>query len=106
MTCVFCKIAKKELPSEIIYEDNEVAVFKDIKPSAPIHCLVVPKKHIKSIANLKDSHREIIFKMIFTAKKIAKDLGLKGYRLAFNVGREGGQIVDHLHLHILGGWKK
>lgn len=106
MICVFCKIAKKKLPSEIIYEDDEITVFKDIKPSAPIHYLVVPKEHIKSIANLKDSHQAIIFKMIFTAKKIAQDSGLKGYRLAFNVGREGGQIIDHLHLHILGGWKK
>ena len=106
MGCIFCKIINKEIPSEIVYEDNEIMVFKDIKPSAPIHYLAVPKEHIESIMRLENNHQAIISKLIFIAKKAAQDAGLKGYKLVFNVGREGGQIIDHLHLHILGGWKK
>ena len=106
MTCIFCKIINKEISSEIVYEDGEIMVFKDIRPSAPVHYLAVPKEHIESITRLENSHQAIIFKMIFIAKKAAQDAGLKGYKLVFNVGREGGQIIDHLHLHILGGWKK
>ena len=114
MDCIFCKITRHELSSEVIYEDKEVMVFKDIHPKAPIHHLVVPKTHIQSIAHLEASpgdpgrpradHNEIISKLIYTAKKVAEDEGLAGYKLVFNVGREGGQVVDHLHLHLLGGW--
>lgn len=106
MDCVFCKIAQKEIPSEILYEDEKILVFKDIRPSAPVHYLVVPKEHIESIAHLEENHNEIISKVIYTAKKAAEKLGLKGYKLVFNVGREGGQVIDHLHLHLLGGWNK
>lgn len=106
MVCIFCKIINKEISTEIIYENNEVVVFKDAHPSAPVHYLIVPKKHIQSIMRLKSNHREIISKLIFTAKKVAEDAGLKGYKLVFNVGREGGQVIDHLHLHLLGGWTK
>ncbi|MEK7593455.1 MAG: histidine triad nucleotide-binding protein [Patescibacteria group bacterium] len=106
MNCVFCKIINKEIPSEIVYEDGEIMVFKDIRPSAPIHYLTVPKEHIESIMRLENSHQAIVSKLIFIAKKVAQDAGLKGYKLIFNVGREGGQIIDHLHLHILGGWNK
>lgn len=106
MNCIFCKIVKKELASEIIYEDNAVVVFKDVNPSAPIHYLIVPREHIQSIMHLESNHQEIISKLIFTAKKIAEEGHLKGYRLVFNVGREGGQVIDHLHLHLLGGWTK
>lgn len=102
--CVFCRIINKELPADIIYENDEISVFKDIRPSAPIHYLIVPKEHIESIMNLGDNHREIVAKLIFIAKKTAENLKIKGYKLVFNVGREGGQIVDHLHLHFLGGW--
>lgn len=105
MNCVFCKIINKEIPAEIIYEDGDVTVFNDAKPSAPVHCLSVPKEHIQSIIHLKENHKEIISKIIFAAKKVAEEKSLKGYKLVFNVGREGGQIVDHLHLHLLGGWK-
>ncbi|MBT9171014.1 MAG: Purine nucleoside phosphoramidase [Actinobacteria bacterium] len=104
MDCIFCKIINKEIPAEIIYENNDIVVFKDIHPSAPIHYLVVPKEHIQSIMHLESNHQEIISKLIFTAKKVAEETGLKGYKLVFNVGREGGQVVDHLHLHLLGGW--
>ncbi|MBI5306203.1 histidine triad nucleotide-binding protein [Candidatus Wolfebacteria bacterium] len=106
MDCIFCKIIRKEISSEIAYEDNDIVVFKDVKPSAPIHYLFVPKKHIQSIIHLEENHKAIISKMIFAAKKIAEQKGLKGYKLVFNVGREGGQIIDHLHLHLLGGWIK
>ena len=104
MDCLFCKIAKGEIPSETVREDGDVRVFKDIHPKAPVHFLVIPKMHIQSIAHLEDDHNDIISKLIYTAKRIAKEYGLRGYKLVFNVGREGGQDVDHLHLHILGGW--
>jgi len=104
--CIFCKIIKHEIPTDFIYEDERVVAFPDIKPSAPIHYLIVPKEHIQSIMYLKNNHQEIISKMIFTAKMLAEKLGLSGYKLIFNVGREGGQIIDHLHLHLLGGWDK
>ncbi|MEK7162793.1 MAG: HIT domain-containing protein [Patescibacteria group bacterium] len=106
MNCIFCKIINKEISAEIIYENNEVVVFKDAHPSAPIHYLIVPKEHIQSIMHIENNHREIISKLIFMAKKVAEEAGLKGYKLVFNVGREGGQVIDHLHLHLLGGWTK
>ncbi len=104
MECVFCKIAQKQIPAEIIAESDRVIVFKDIRPSAPTHLLVVPKEHIQSIDHLESNHREIIAELIYAAKNAARTAGLKGYKLVFNVGREGGQVIDHLHLHILGGW--
>lgn len=105
MDCIFCKIAKKEIPSDLVFENKDLIVFKDINPSAPVHYLVVPKEHIQSIAHLEGNHKDILASLIYTAKDEAKKLGLKGYKLVFNVGREGGQVVDHLHLHLLGGWK-
>ena len=102
--CIFCKIAKKEIPADFVLENERIAAFKDIKPSAPVHYLVIPKEHIQSIAHLEDNHKEIITELIYSAKKLAVTLGLKGYKLVFNVGREGGQVIDHLHLHLLGGW--
>ncbi len=106
MDCVFCQIAKKEISSEIIHEDDRVLVFKNIHPSAPVHYLVIPKEHIQSIAHLEENHNQIIAEVIYAAKAVALQLGLKGYKLVFNVGREGGQVIDHLHLHLLGGWAK
>lgn len=106
MDCIFCKISKKEILTDIIYEDDNILVFKDIKPSAPIHCLIIPKEHIQSIIHLESNHQNIISKIIFAAKKTAEGLNLRGYKLVFNVGREGGQVIDHLHLHLLGGWTK
>lgn len=101
MDCLFCKIINKEMPSDIAYEDDEMISFKDIHPKASFHVLIVPKKHIDSLAHLED--RDLAAKMIFTAKKIAEDNNLTGYKLIFNVGRDGGQIIDHLHLHLLSG---
>lgn len=104
--CIFCKIVKKEMPADFIYEDSHVIAFKDIKPSAPVHYLVVSKEHIPSIAHLRSDHKDVIAALIFVGKEVAELMKLKGYKLVFNVGREGGQIIDHLHLHVLGGWQK
>lgn len=104
--CLFCKISKGEIESEVIFEDSDIKVFKDLHPKAPIHLLVIPKVHIQSIAHLEINHNDIISKLIYTAKRVALEQGLPGYKLMFNVGREGGQVVDHLHLHLLGGWDK
>lgn len=106
MDCIFCKISQKEIPAEFLYEDDEIILIKDIRPSAPIHYLIIPKEHIQSIMHLKNNHQAIISKLIFAAKKVAENTGLVGYKLVFNVGREGGQMIDHLHLHLLGGWTK
>jgi len=103
--CLFCKISKGEIDSAVVFEDSQIKVFKDIHPKAPIHLLIVPKIHIQSIVHLEDDHNDIIAKLIYTAKRVAEEQGLKGYKLQFNVGKEGGQEIDHLHLHLLGGWK-
>ncbi len=107
MDCLFCKIAQETVPASIIYKDDEFVVFKDINPKAPIHILIIPRKHIVSINHLEAEDESLIGKMFLTAKKIAKKLEIdeKGYKLVFNVGRGGGQIIDHLHLHLLAGWK-
>jgi histidine triad (HIT) family protein len=102
--CIFCKIIAKEIPAEIIWENEDLIVLQDIKPSAPFHHLIIPKEHIKSIADLEEKDREIVSKLIFTAKNDAEKANLKGYKLSFNVGRDGGQIIDHIHLHLMGGW--
>ena len=104
MDCLFCKIGAGEIPSDTVFEDAEVKIFKDIHPKAPVHLLVIPKQHIESIAHLEADHHDIAAKLIFVAKDVAAKLGLKGYKLIFNVGREGGQDIDHLHLHLRGGW--
>jgi len=104
--CIFCKIIKKEIPSNFVFENKNIVIFKDINPSAPVHYLVVPKEHIQSIAHLEGNHKDVLSELIYAAKDEAKKLGLKGYKLVFNVGKEGGQVIDHLHLHLLGGWKK
>jgi histidine triad (HIT) family protein len=106
MDCLFCKIASNEIASDTAFEDADVKVFKTIKPRAPVHLLIIPKIHIQSIAHLDSTHKEIIAKLIYTAKQVASERSLQGYRLIFNVGREGGQIIDHLHLHLMGGWHK
>jgi len=102
--CIFCKIINKEIPAQILFENEKLLILQDIKPSAPFHHLIIPKEHIRSIMDLEEKDREIISDLIFTAKKNAEEAKLKGYKLSFNVGREGGQIIDHLHLHLMGGW--
>ena len=106
MDCIFCDIINKEVPSDIVWEDKNFIVFKDINPAAPIHLLIVPKEHIASVNDLEKKHREFIGDLFLLAKKTAQEKGISdGYKLAFNTGRKGGQLVDHLHLHLMGGWK-
>jgi len=101
--CIFCKIAQKKEKADIVAESDKIIVFKDINPKAPIHLLIVPKEHIESVKELLPEHKEIIGEMFLMAKKVAEKYNLSGYKLVINVGREGGQIIDHLHLHLLGG---
>ncbi len=99
--CIFCKIVNKEINSDIVDEDDSVIIFKDTNPKAEIHLLIVPKEHIESIQS--NGSEKVAEKLILKAKQIAKEKGLEGYRLVFNVGKEGGQTVNHLHLHFLAG---
>jgi len=105
--CLFCKIINKKVPADIIYEDDKFIGFKDINPKASLHLLIVPKKHIPSIDHLELQDKELIGELFLTAQKIARAKGVAktGYKLVFNVGRGGGQVIDHLHLHLLAGWK-
>ncbi|MDP1845211.1 MAG: histidine triad nucleotide-binding protein [Candidatus Moranbacteria bacterium] len=107
MDCVFCKIARKEIPTEFLYEDDFVAAFRDLHPIAPVHVLVIPKKHIESVAEISGGDELLMGKLITTAKKLAEDLRIskKGYKLLIRVGEHGGQEVGHLHLHLIGGAK-
>jgi len=107
MECLFCEIIKKELPAEIVYEDKKFLAFRDIRPKAPTHLLIIPKKHIISVNHLKSEDKELVGELVLTAQKIAREQGVAktGYKLVFNVGKGGGQEIEHLHLHLLAGWK-
>ncbi len=106
MDCIFCKIIKKESPTDIVYEDEKFVVFKDIHPKAPVHLLLMPKIHLESVNNLDENNKEIIANLFLLAKKTAKEQKIAdGYQLLLNVGRKGGQLIDHLHLHLMGGWE-
>ncbi len=107
MDCIFCKIINKEISADVVFEDNEVFAFKDIKPIAPVHVLIIPKEHIPTMDDLKESHQALAGKMILVAQKLARESGIaeKGYKLLFRVKSHGGQEVDHLHLHLIGGAK-
>ena len=104
MDCLFCKIINKEIPSDLIYEDEKVVAFKDINPQAPIHILVLPKEHIASNNEITEENSSIVGHVYTVIKKLAKDNGLEnGYRIVNNCGVDGGQSVNHLHFHLLGG---
>ena len=104
--CIFCKISKGEIPCDKVYEDEEILAFRDINPIAPVHILVIPKKHIKSAAELTEDDEALIGKMFTVIKNIAKENHLEsGYRIVNNCGEDGGQEVPHLHFHLLGGTK-
>jgi len=100
-TCLFCKIIAKEIPSTMVYEGSQAVGFKDIKPKAKHHILIVPRKHIESVMTMEEGDQALMGHLIWDAKKIAEDLGLPGYQLKFHVGRHGGQEIDHVHLHLL-----
>lgn len=99
--CIFCKIINNQLPAEFIYQDDLIAVFKDINPKANVHLLLIPKIHIKSLADIAIEHQTIITHAVYKIPEIAKQAGLAGFRTIINTGRDGGQVVDHLHFHIL-----
>ena len=103
--CVFCKIIAGAIPTEFLYKDEEVVAFRDIHPLAPVHILIVPKKHIASLTDLQPQHRELMGKLVEVANGLARsqEIAEKGYRLVINCGPDGGQVVPHLHLHLLGG---
>jgi len=107
MDCIFCKIIKGEIPSAKIWEDNDIIAINDINPKARVHILIIPKKHIQSIKDIDVSDNVLVGNIFLVAKKIAEDNNLAGYKLLFNVGKEGGQLVEHLHLHLLSpDWEK
>ena len=99
--CLFCKIIAHKLDSEILYEDGDCIIFRDVSPKAPTHLLIIPKTHIESILKIDESTREIPEMLIWKAKLFAEEKEIPGYKLTFHVGREGGQIIDHLHLHLM-----
>lgn len=103
--CIFCKIVKKEVPTKILFEDDLVLAFNDIHPNAPVHILIISKKHIGSIIELGNKDELLAGRMIMVAKKLAEQKGIEkdGYKLLFRVGRHGGQEVPHIHLHLIGG---
>jgi len=101
--CLFCKIAAGELPADRVYEDDEVVAFRDIHPQAPFHCLVIPKAHFATLNDFTAEQSALMGTLLLIAKRLAKEHGLPGYRVAMNVNREGGQVVFHVHLHVLGG---
>ena len=105
MDCIFCQIVAGKLPSEILYQDEEIIAFRDINPQAPTHILIIPKKHIPSLAHLSEAESPLIGHMAKIANRLAKEEGIseRGYRLVVSCGEEGGQLVPHLHMHLLGG---
>ena len=99
--CVFCQIAKKELSSDIIYQDEQIIAFKDIKPLAPIHYLILPKKHISSLNDITIEDKDLMGELMIAAQKIAREKNIPAYKLQVNVGLDAGQMIDHLHIHLL-----
>lgn len=104
MSCLFCRIIEGSIPSKAVYQDDQCYVFADINPQAPVHVLVVPREHISSIADMSKEHSALIGHLHSVAAEIARSKGLtKGYRTVINTGEDGGQTVEHIHVHLLGG---
>jgi histidine triad (HIT) family protein len=102
--CLFCKIARKEIPADIVYEDDDVLAFRDIRPQAPVHVLVIPKRHIATLADLTQEDKDVMGHVTLVASRLARDLGVsEGYRVVINCGKDAGQTVFHIHMHLLGG---
>jgi histidine triad (HIT) family protein len=104
--CIFCQIAQGQTDTQMLYQSDTLVVFKDINPHAPLHLLLVPKKHIRSVNDLTDADQKILAELILVAKEMAKKQGVdkSGYKLLYNVEKGGGQLIFHLHLHLIGGW--
>lgn len=107
MDCVFCRIVAGEIPADIVYQDKELLAFRDINPQAPTHILIVPKSHIASLADLTAKHQGLMGRIILLARDLAEKEGIseRGYRLSVSTGADGGQLVPHIHFHLLGGRK-
>ena len=105
--CLFCKIINGDIPTEFLHKDGNVVVFRDINPQAPVHLLIVPVKHIRSVNDLTDADKPILSEMMMVAKEMAQKEGVSasGYRVFINVEKGGGQLIFHLHMHLFGGWK-
>lgn len=104
MSCLFCKIVEGAIPSEAVYQDELCYAFADIHPQAPVHVLVVPREHFNSLAETEEDDSGLLGHLLVTSARIAREKGLaKGYRVVINTGEDGGQTVDHLHIHLLGG---
>ncbi len=101
--CLFCRIVAGKLPAQRVYEDDEVLGFRDIRPQAPVHCLLVPRIHLATLNDFDEAHLQLAGRLMLAARAVANELALPGYRVAMNVNREGGQVVFHAHLHLLGG---
>lgn len=103
--CIFCKIVSKEIPAKVVFENDRVVAFHDVTPRAPIHVLIIPKEHIASVDELSEKSAPLLGEMTLSAQKLARDLGLQpsGYRIVMNTGKNAGQSVFHLHMHVLGG---
>ena len=102
--CIFCKIAAGDIPCRKVYEDEDVLVFHDIHPAAPVHFMLIPRRHVASLAECDDSHRDVLGKILLLAPRLAQEQGLSdGFRTVINTGRGCGQEVFHLHVHVIGG---
>ncbi|MEJ2285197.1 MAG: HIT domain-containing protein, partial [Desulfobacterales bacterium] len=103
---LFCKISQGQTDTELLFENQTLVVFKDINPAAPVHLLIVPKKHIRSVNDLTDADQPILSELVMVAREMAVQQGIdkSGYRIFINVERGGGQVIFHLHLHVIGGW--
>jgi histidine triad (HIT) family protein len=102
---VFCRIVKKEIPAKIVYEDEKILAIDDIEPKSPVHVLIMPKKHISSVNELKPEDKELVAKYLMLQKAKEKGIFDSGYRILINKGKDAGQTVDHLHFHLMGGHK-
>jgi histidine triad (HIT) family protein len=105
MTCLFCRIVNREIPADIVFEDEEVLAFNDINPQAPTHVLIVPKRHIATLNDLEEGDLALVGRLQYTAARLAKERGFAeaGYRVVMNCNDEGGQTVYHIHMHLMGG---
>ena len=103
--CLFCKIASKDIPSDLVYEDDQILAFRDLNPQAPTHVLVIPKTHVENLLGAAPAHQALLGHLLLKAAAVARQLGIadSGFRAVANCGPDGGQSVDHLHLHLLGG---
>ena len=104
--CTFCAILEGKAPADFVFQDETLAVIRDIRQQAPVHLLVIPRRHIRSVNDLRDEDQEIVAKLILTARDMARKQGIarSGYQLGFHVEQGGGQVIFHLHLHLMGGW--